>query len=33
VFAAQGWNLDLSDEEFVEKLLAVNWERSNKEVV
>jgi len=28
VFAAYGWNSDLSDEEILEKLLASNLERS-----
>ena len=33
VFAAYGWTSDLSDEEILEKLLALNLERSKKEVV
>ena len=28
VFAAYGWNPDLSDEEILEKLLSLNLERS-----
>ena len=32
VFAAYGWNSDLKDEEILEKLLALNLERSKKEV-
>jgi hypothetical protein len=32
VFAAYGWNSDLPDEEILEKLLALNLERSKKEV-
>ncbi len=31
VFAAYGWKSDLSDEEILEKLLALNLERSDKE--
>ena len=31
VFAAYGWNSDLSDEEILEKLLALNLERSSSE--
>ena len=31
VFAAYGWNSDLSDEEILEKLLALNLERSRGE--
>jgi hypothetical protein len=29
IFIANGWNPDLSDEEIVEKLLALNLERAN----
>jgi hypothetical protein len=29
IFAAYVWKLDLSDEEFLEKLLALNLEREN----
>lgn len=29
VFAAYGWKSDLSDEEILEKLLALNLERAN----
>jgi hypothetical protein len=31
--AAYGWNSNLSDEEILEKLLALNLKRSKKEVV
>ena len=31
VFAAYGWNPDLSDEEILEKLLSLNLERSRGE--
>jgi hypothetical protein len=31
VFAAYGWNSDLSDEEILEKLLALNLQRSRGE--
>jgi hypothetical protein len=30
VFAAYGWESNLSDEEILEKLLKLNLERSNK---
>ena len=30
VFAAYGWKSDLSDEEILEKLLALNLERAEK---
>ena len=30
VFAAYGWKSDLSDEEILEKLLALNLERSKE---
>jgi hypothetical protein len=30
VFAAYGWKSDLSDEEILEKLLALNLERANE---
>ena len=33
VFAAYGWKSDLSDEEILEKLLALNLEKNKKEVV
>ena len=33
VFAAYGWKSDLSEEEILEKLLALNLERGKKEVV
>lgn len=33
VFAAYGWTSDLSDEEILERLLALNLERSKAEVV
>ena len=33
VFAAYGWKSDLSDEEILERLLALNMERSKKEAV
>jgi hypothetical protein len=31
VFAAYGWKSDLSDEEILEKLLALNLERANQQ--
>ena len=31
VFAAYGWNSDLSDEDILEKLLALNLERSSSD--